>query len=129
MRNRIKCKLCQDVIESISGEEVECSCKHIAVRGMWSNREILAIDFKNVIGIEDDGSESDINVIESRKNAPIIDDMKQPPTDVLFEITEMIRSFERLPPHATMQPLTQVDLFAVLLLMTKLVHELRESKN
>ena len=65
MRNRAKCKLCGDLIESYTiTDYVECKCGEIAISGGNVNLVTWAKDYVNFLRVEDNGSEKSVKYEE-----------------------------------------------------------------
>lgn len=64
MRNRAKCKLCEDIIESSGTEWVSCSCSHIGIGGGEKYYGTVAVDYTNFLRIDDDGNEIPVTYVE-----------------------------------------------------------------
>lgn len=122
MRNRAKCKLCNDVIESKSVHEfVWCKCKEIAVDGGQEYFKCIAGSWSNFIRVADDDSEIPVKTPEPSCEGPVI----EPPTyeERLGMLDAMIESIESLPPHAASQPASNYDLCAALILLRSLFRD------
>lgn len=117
MRNRAKCKLCEEIIESLKGERVSCKCKQIEIEADETGEYIAHVyDWAHFLRVNDDGSEVPVK---------ILDDVKQPETDVLFEIEQRMKDFERLPWEAGLQPMTQTDMNVIHIFLVKIIQEMR----
>jgi hypothetical protein len=58
MRNRAKCKLCGDILESfVDGDLVQCNCREIAIDGGLQFLKTWAKDYANFLRVEEDGTE------------------------------------------------------------------------
>ena len=72
MKNRAKCKLCGDVIESFhSYDYVACRCGEIAVDGGMDNFRCIANDFGNFLRVDDEGNEIVVKVVEKGEQMKI----------------------------------------------------------
>lgn len=138
MRNRAKCKLCGDIIESLTLHDyVECKCGEIALDGGSTRLRCLAKNWENFIRIDDSDKEIPVTFLEEEKSTPpgkkgspqehsqqknkdeplpLPIDSKE---DLIMTIDQMISNIERLPPHAHTNPLNQYDMMSLLLLMKK----------
>lgn len=126
MRNRAKCKLCGDLLESFHlSDWVECKCQEISICGGLVKAECAARDWKNFIRIDDSGKEIvpkiiDKDQIESIEDVPVSDDRS--PKRVAFDcIKDMIELRERLPEQALMRPVTETDFLCLLYALQSLL--------
>ena len=120
MKNRAKCKLCKDVIESFHPTDyVICKCGEIGVDGGDSLR-CVAKDWKNFVRIDDEGNE--IIPVVKAKQVGVLNTIEKKPTkqELLEMLSEMIKSYESLPQAAMTQPITHYDLLSVLLLVSSI---------
>lgn len=76
-----------------------------------------AKDFANLIRIDDSGEEVIPKIIQEAAGQD--DDQKDTPSkeEILDMMLQMIKSFDNLPSHAMMSPVTNTDLKNVLLLV------------
>jgi len=120
MRNRAKCKLCGSVIESFhSTDFVECKCGEIAVDAGEALR-CAAKDWANFIRVDDSGKEIPIIAKEENCNVkPLDNDKPITKEELVSMLSEMAKSYENLPQHAMMQPVTNYDLASSLLLVSE----------
>jgi len=117
MKNRAKCRLCNSIIESFHAQDmVECTCGEIAVFG-GPSLECAAKNWDNFRRVDDKGNEI----------VPKIDDVKQlditPKSrkeELLDGLQGLIEGYERLPPYAMSEPVSNADLLGVLLLIKQL---------
>ena len=123
MRNRAKCRLCGDIIESFHRTDyVACSCDEISVDGGEYRFQCGAKDFKNFIRIDDLDREIPIR-FESQEPEEIKDLPTVKPTkDELIEmLDDMINNIEKLPPRALNSSVTHYDLVAALILIASVL--------
>lgn len=115
MKNKAKCKLCEDIIESFhSTDLVMCSCGEISVDG-GDSMKCSANDFKNFLRIDEEGKEVEVSVIEREKHS-----LPLKREDKLTILNDMIASFENLPEHGLQQHATNYDILSVLYLLKSL---------
>lgn len=58
MRNRAKCKLCGDILESFHEFDYQtCKCNEISISGGLIRYECAAKDFSNFLRVDDEGNE------------------------------------------------------------------------
>lgn len=120
MRNRAKCKLCGDVIESFhSTDHVQCSCGEIDVFGGDAMR-CAAAHWSNFIRVDDKGNEI-IPVIKKSPDDPVSAEIyQQDPLSkaaLLAELDQIIKRYDSLPRHVLDSPVSHTDLLSVLLLL------------
>jgi hypothetical protein len=109
MKNRAKCKLCNDIIESYHSEDhVVCKCGEIECFGGDALR-CAAKDFKNFVRVDDEGNE----IIITYKEKGDISSAK-PVCSGVSLIENLIDSYDRLPDSAMHQPVSNADLISVL---------------
>lgn len=120
MRNRAKCKLCKDIIESLHHYDyVTCSCGEISVDGGLDMLRVSAKSFENFIRIDDLGNEIPVKVIEKDlKHDEVKADEK---IDHFDTLNMMIKTYEELPSSAMQAPVTHHDLYSVLVLLSELL--------
>lgn len=119
MKNRAKCKLCQDIIESFHASDlVVCKCTHIYVDG-GEAMKCGASDWSNFLRVDDEGNEIIVTIKEKEDSyvKPLYNENELPPKEsVKKEIDIMLENINRLPEHALMTPLNHYDLMSLLLL-------------
>jgi len=122
MKNRAKCKLCKNVIESFHElDYVSCSCGEISICGGNYKYECYANDFNNFLRIDDQENEIIVKVkeeIEIKK-----DEFAQKPTrdELLKVLDEMIVNIENLPSHVMATPINHYDFCSALILMRSIL--------
>ncbi len=121
MRNRAKCKLCGDIIESLHRHDyVRCSCDEIAVDGGPGGKDgtgywrCSAKDWRNFVRVDDDDNEVLPKIVEK-------DDVTKPNKRELIEmLDEMVKNIENLPPAAMTSYVTQYDLASLMMLLSSI---------
>ena len=129
MRNRAKCKLCGDIIESMHTHDYQlCKCGQIGVDGGKDYWRVLAKDWANFIRLDDEGNEI-VPVIkdkeesvsdDSKDNKPEYTPKKPNKKELIVLLEEMVKSYEGLPQNAMISPITHYDLLSVLMLLSAL---------
>lgn len=123
MRNRAKCALCKDIIEThFPSDYQHCSCGEIAIdgikRGYTKHQE-------NFLHLNDDDTEEALLLLgEEGKEMPIesTDDPVTPKKEELIDmLDQMIKTYENLPQHALHQPVSYYDHLSLLLLMSSIL--------
>ncbi len=125
MRNRAKCKLCGEVIESMHKHDyVVCKCGEIAVDGGQEYSRCVAAHKENFLKIDDEG-----NAVEIKHAAPL----KAPnaSSDVGFILEEVIKEAivetERVIEYDSNARVTQFDVLSLLYLLKELAKRLPQS--
>lgn len=121
MRNRAKCRLCNQVIESTHRHDmIYCSCGEIAIDGGPEYQRCVAKDWKNFIHVDDEGNER----IESISHDPPELEPTQPRRvtreELIMELQAMIDNIEKLPPHVMSLPISHYDFVSSLILISSL---------
>jgi hypothetical protein len=123
MRNRAKCKLCNQIIESYARTDfVSCSCGEISIDGGDQYLKASARDYRNFLRVDDEGNEKPVTFIEkdSKKPDELVHEEKKVAStkeDVLKNLSDMIERIESLPEPAMRLPVDQFDLYSLMLLM------------
>lgn len=121
MRNRAKCKLCGDIIESIHTHDfVSCSCGEISVDGGQSYLRSLAKNKENFIRLNDDDSVFEMQENKLVETAKVVEEISKPlPTkkELIDMLAEMSRRIEELPAEAMVTPINHYDLSSLLILL------------
>jgi len=115
MRNRAKCKLCKNIIESkYEGDNVHCECGEISIDGGNERLSCASLNWENFLRVDDEGNEIIVTIKEMEKNVP---DKKE----LIEMLDEMIKSYENLPTNAMLTPVNHYDLVSALLLMSSIL--------
>lgn len=130
MRNRAKCKLCLDIIESKDVHEyVSCSCKQISIGGGAEKFRCQAIDWNNFIRISDDGCEIPVkfedtnNQEDSKHTKNNVENQRMTRSELMQHLADHIRHSESLPPHVRQSFCTYLDLEAITSLLYAILKE------
>lgn len=112
MRNRAKCGVCGDIIESISSRDyVSCRCGEIAVDGGAVEFKAYAKSWEHFLRIDDEGIVTKVLVEDEERH------MKTSTRDELLQmLKDMIDKIEELPPHAMHSFCTHYDLLSFMML-------------
>lgn len=151
MRNRAKCKLCKDILESFHEfDHVTCSCDEISISGGTIKFECAAKDWKNFLRIDDTDKEFEVTVKEKHedlgnsklgnKNITIdstainvdnistdsgsvgVDDRPGiTKQDLLSQLDAMIENIESLPQHAMTLPINHYDHVSLMILISSIL--------
>jgi hypothetical protein len=109
-RNRAKCKLCGDIIESMHRHDMQwCKCKHIAVDGGQDYFRCIAGDWNNFLRLDEEDNEIKVEIKEQEPKPK-----EEPPAISKEEMVDMlklhIQGFDNLPDHAKHQPASMYDM-------------------
>ena len=140
MRNRAKCKLCGEVLESFHMSDfVQCKCKEISIDGGLQHFKAAAREWCNFLRIDDDDNEIAVTFVEKGTEGPQkapeptpeqtpekneADSLPSPidsKEELIKTIDEMLGVIERLPIQAQTQPVTHYDYVSILLLIKKVL--------
>lgn len=124
MRNRAKCKKCNDVIESFhSSDYVECKCGSIGLDGGIAMK-CFAKDWEIFRRVDDHDNEiiPTIKDKDSEMISTIVNNTEKPSKkEMLSMLKDMITSIESLPSNAMSQPITHYDYLSLLLLISAIL--------
>lgn len=124
MKNRAKCKLCNDIIESFhSTDYVVCKCGEISLDGGDALR-CFATNWDNFLRVDDEGNEIIVTVKQTPDEETSLDKLeefesKSKPSkkDLLLILDEMIKAIQILPPNAMAMPITHYDYASLLMFL------------
>lgn len=123
MRNRAKCKLCGDLIESLHQHDyVKCKCGEIFVDGGNEYWRCGATDFKNFLRVDDEGNEKEVKFIEhpEDKNPNQPDEIQERTPSMTRQqhiglLKDMVDQMERLPEQVLLSPVSHYDHLSLLI--------------
>ncbi len=133
MRNRAKCKLCKNIIESFhENDYVDCPCGEISIHGGLYKLGCSAKDFSNFIRVDDNGNEVIVKVIVKDSlisEKEIKDEISHPIEENVIKreeklkmLDEMIENIEKLPSHAMYAPVNHADFCSALMLISSILN-------
>jgi len=126
MKNRAKCKLCKDIIESFHDQDyVFCKCREISVFDGDALR-CTANNWANFLRIDDQGNEIVVTV-KDNVNPLDMPQGKPDKKELLGMLNDMIKNIENLPQHAATAPITHYDFASALLLISELFKALDDA--
>lgn len=118
MRNRAKCKKCDDIIESTHRHEfVSCRCGEISIDGGDAYCRCMAKDWDNFLRIDDD---ENIIVPKIKEPEQKIEHTKPTREELIKLLDDMIGNIEGLPATAMINPVNHYDYVSGLLLLSAL---------
>lgn len=121
MKNRAKCKLCNDIIESFHSTDcVMCKCGEIGVDG-GDKLLCFANDFSNFLRVDDKGNEIVVKVENNSEPKDMILNTKPTKKDLLEMLDNFITNIDQLPQHAKYSPVSHADLSSVLTLVSSIL--------
>ena len=121
MRNRAKCKLCGEIIESFHRYDyVSCRCGEISVTGGLDAYECSSKDWGNFLRVDDEGN-TIVPVIKSPDDPLEVVAPKMSRDELIGMLDQMIKTIEALPQHAMVEPITHYDHCATLILLSAIL--------
>lgn len=127
MRNRAKCKVCGDVLESFHRHDyVVCKCEEISIDGGLDYLHASAKNFDNFLRIDEDDSEIPVQYHEKDQGKDQQIDKQEeahskPDKDQLISmLDDLIKSYDNLPQQAILAPVNHSDILSVLMLVSSL---------
>jgi hypothetical protein len=124
MKNRAKCKLCNDIIESFHRSDmVSCKCGEISIDGGAEICRVLAKDLSNVLRIDDEGNIIIPKIVEKAPHTTLDADISPKPTKAeLLDLLDKMRSdIEQLPSGAAIAPVTHYDFASLIMLLSSIL--------
>src|SRR5436190_20953854 len=100
MRNRAKCKKCNELLESFHlHDEVECKCGEVRISGGSQKYLCFAKNWDNFLRIDDEGKEVGVQVVEKGEEDVYqkIEEKEEVPV-VIQELKHVIDYLEGLDP-------------------------------
>ncbi len=122
MRNRAKCKLCKQILESFHEYDyVSCKCDEISISGGNIRYECAAKDWNNFVRVDDFDREIPVTVkYEDKESHLEVNDSKPSKNELINMLDKMILDIENLPDSAMLTPVNHYDLMSLLLLLSSL---------
>lgn len=127
MKNRAKCKLCDDIIESTHQHDyVTCNCGEISVDGGNAYHRCRANNWENFLRVDDEGNIIIPKIVEKEEKPkeealPLISS-KPSKQEMLEMLDEMIKRIQDLPMQAMYAPINHADFCSLLLLLSSILH-------
>lgn len=124
MRNRAKCKRCNDIIESYhSTDLVICKCGEIFVDAGESMR-CGATNWDNFLRVDDEGNDIVPTIKEKDDVKPLYtynSERPKPTKEEILDMLEMmIKKIEEMPPESMSSFITHFDYYSLLLIVSSL---------
>jgi hypothetical protein len=125
MKNRAKCKLCKDVLESFhTYDYVTCKCGEISISGGNERLECSSKDWKNFLRVDDEGNEIVVKV----KDEP--QEIKEHEEKIMMTrlekvemLEQMLKNIEKLPKHAMDLPINHYDFYSYMAVVLSILKE------
>jgi len=119
MKNRAKCKLCGDVIESwFKGDLRACGCGEIAVDG-GEAMYAFAHDWRNFLRVDDEGNEIEVKV-EGENKLEFEEKKVMTKEEMLESLEGIIKSYDNMPENALYGAVTHYDMQVALMLILEI---------
>ena len=135
MRNRAKCKLCADILESFHEHDwVTCKCGEISIDGGNHRMDCSAKNWENFLRVDDNGNTIVPKVVQKdglkpdQNDSGMETDQEQSsamtPKEKIDMLQEMIKNLENLPQNVMSQPINHYDFYTYLLLVSAILSDL-----
>ena len=114
MRNRAKCKVCNQILESFHRYDyVTCNCGEISISGGNDILECSAKDWKNFLRVDDEGNTIEVKMADQLESLPQTEEPTMTRDDLIDMLEAMTKNIENLPTHAKTSPVNQYDLLSL----------------
>lgn len=127
MRNRAKCKLCGDIIESFHRHDfVTCSCGEISIDGGGDFYKCSARSFENFLRVDDEGNEIIPKIVEKDPDILEVEPIETKNLsrkEKVSMLKYMADSIEKLPSNAMTLPITHYDHLSLIILLESILRE------
>ncbi len=125
MRNRAKCKLCKEILESFHEfDYVKCKCDEISISGGNIRYECAAKNWSNFLRIDESGNEIPIRVKDDSldENLKASKDFQSKPSkqDLISMLDKMVEDIENLPDKAMLTPINHYDFCSLIILLSSI---------
>ncbi len=122
MRNRAKCKLCGDILESFHRHDfVACKCGEISIDGGNDYLYCGAKNWENFRRIDDQGNEIVVKVSSEPETQAPLQPTKPTKNEMIEMLDAMIKKIEELPQNAMSLPISHYDLYTYMLLISQIL--------
>jgi hypothetical protein len=124
MKNRAKCRLCKDILESFHRYDyVTCKCGEISIDGGNDFLHCSAKDFANFMRVDDEGHEILVKLVEKSQQEDPIEPGKPTRNEKIEMLEIMIKNIENLPQSAMNLPINHYDLCSFMVLIASILKE------
>jgi hypothetical protein len=123
LRNRAKCKLCNVTIETfLPNEFISCKCGEITI---GPDLYAKATNFHNFLRIDDENNEKSVTYQQKEKGEDSEVNKEEQAhkltkDELIVMLDDMIKSYENLPQHAMLAPVSHADQLSLLMLVSSL---------
>lgn len=124
MKNRAKCRICQDILESFHRFDfVTCKCGEISIDGGNDTLWCSAKDFNNFIRVDENGHEILVKLVDKPDNENPVEPSKPTRKEQIEMLEAMIKNLENLPQNAMSLPVNHYDLYSFMLVISSILRE------
>ena len=127
MKNRAKCKLCEDILESFHRHDyVTCKCGEISIDGGNDYCKASARDWANFLRIDDEGNTIVVKVEEpkeSKENSLPEEVPRMTRAEMIDMLEAIAENIENLPARARDLPVTNYEFSSVIWLLCSILRE------
>ncbi len=124
MRNRAKCKICRQIIESKSIHDyVTCPCGEISLDGGTESFKCIAKDFDNFLRIDEDDNEIPVRLVNKNQHK---EEQKEETKEVMNReeimtlFDNMIENIQSMPEKVMSLPISHYDHVSLMLIIRSL---------
>jgi len=127
MRNRAKCKLCQEILESFHRYDfVTCKCGEISIDGGPDGLHCGARDWRNFLRVDDNGNEiivqtKEVDAKEEVEEKKSEEPQKMTKKELIEMLDSMVKNIESLPKNAMDSFINHYDLYSYIALITSIL--------
>lgn len=124
MRNRAKCKLCSDILESFHEHDwVSCKCGEISICGGNVKLECSAKDWKSFLRVDDQGNVIVPKVMHKDEVEAIVEPKALSKAEKIAMLEEMVKNLENLPQNVMSTPINHYDFYSYLLVVVSILSD------
>lgn len=121
MKNRAKCKLCGEILESFHRTDfVTCKCGEISIDGGDWYFKCAAKNWDNFLRVDDMGNEIIPEIVQESDNK-LIETSILTRKDKIDMLDAMLKNIENLPSGAMDNPINHYDLYSFMLLVSEIL--------
>lgn len=124
MKNRAKCKLCNEILESFHRYDyVSCKCGEISINGGNDTFECSAKNWGNFLRVDDKGNEILVKIVENpdEKSEKMDESPKMGNDSKLEMLQQMLKNIENLPQKALELPINHYDFYSFMLIVLEIL--------
>jgi hypothetical protein len=131
MKNRAKCKLCFQILESFhTYDYVTCNCGEISISGGNDRLECSAKNWENFLRVDENGNEIVVKVKDSVETTESNNEEFPIMTraDKIDMLEAMVKNIENLPKAAMAQPINNFDMYSYLVVILSILKDEKSPK-